>query len=67
MTTIETKLNELKRDLNYITRTLNNLLSDDYEATDAMRRTVNAMQATILEIELEITPEIATDENLIAA
>ena len=60
-----TKLDELKRDLNYMIRTLNNMLTDDFEAIDALHRTIANMRAVISEIELDAQP--STEDELLAA
>jgi hypothetical protein len=63
--TMTTKLDELKRDLNYMTRTVNQMLTDDYEAVEVMHRTIANMRASISEIELDAQPD--TSDALIAA
>jgi len=51
-----TKLESLKKDINFLSRVLRDLLMEDYEAAEAMERTIANMQTTILEIELDAQP-----------
>ncbi len=60
-----TKLESLKKDMNFLSRVLRDLQTEAYKAAEAMERAIANMQTTILEIELDAQP--STEDELLAA
>ena len=65
MTINEKQFEAFKKDINFLSRVLGDIQTEDYEAVDAMCRTLAIMDARLFEIELEAQP--STEDELIAA
>lgn len=55
MTTMQ--INKLKSLIKCMSADVRNIQSEDFEALDSMRRTLNAMREVVTEAELELQPE----------
>ena len=65
MSTTEQKIEALKRTHKLMSRIMDNMTGDDYEAQDAMRRAIRDAEGYLFELELSLQP--ATDDLAIAA
>jgi hypothetical protein len=65
MTTTEQKIESLNKTLNLMSRIMDNMSEDDYEAQDALRRCIRDAKSDLFELELSLQP--ATDEIAVAA
>lgn len=65
MTTIEQKIENMKKTINLMSRIMDNMLGDDYESQDAMRRAIRDAECDLFELELLLQP--ATDDLAVAA
>lgn len=64
MTTTEHKIASLKKSLNLMSRIAGNIMTDDFEEIDALKRVICDAECELFELELELQPEA---EELIAA
>ena len=67
MTTVAQKIEAIKRTLRTMTRIANDLQTEDYEALDAMHRTIRDLAADLDELELLTDGQPSTEDELLAA
>lgn len=65
MSTTEQKIENMKKTISLMSRIMDNMTGDDYEAQDAMRRAIRDLDCELFDLELSLQP--ATDEIAIAA
>jgi hypothetical protein len=67
MTATTAKLESLKKTINLMSRIMDDMSGNDYEAEDNMRRAIRDAKADVLELELELAPATDEDDELVAA